>query len=112
MSDWTNAGEKIDQLIHDAEHAEAGRDFAWMMNNRDPYNPQHRKAAQDLDAKALKLRIESINAFDATLRMTHGHVRKHPAGVLASCGGPALCTDCQIEQHCKELVLTPRPENR
>ncbi len=112
MKTWVEAGEAIDHLIHDAEHAEAGRDFAKMMNQRDPYNPQHREAMKSLDKKALKLRIEAINAFDATLRMTHGHVRKHPAGVRARCGGPGMCTDCQIEQHCKELVLTPRPENR
>lgn len=29
--------------------------------------------------------------------MNHGHVRPNPEGLVARCGGPAICPDCKNE---------------
>lgn len=56
----------IDRLIHDAEHAEAGAEFAQKMVARYPAMPQHKEAAADLTAKALQLRAQAAALMDAT----------------------------------------------
>ena len=39
----------------------------------------------------------------------HGHVIKNPNGILARCGGPALCSVCREEQRLGRW-LTPEEE--
>jgi hypothetical protein len=35
--------------------------------------------------------------------MFHGHVIKRTDGLVARCGGPALCKECRFEQRMVEL---------
>ena len=39
---------------------------------------------------------------------SHGHVAPRPDGVLARCGGPALCPTCQLERHYLKLLESYR----
>lgn len=48
--------DRIDRLIHDAEHAEAGAEFAAMMVSMQPNNPEHKHYRDKLAEKARLLR--------------------------------------------------------
>lgn len=54
----------IDRCIHDAEHAEAGVEFAEQMARIQPGNPDHAKYAKELSEKAVKLRAEAQRIAD------------------------------------------------
>lgn len=49
----------IDHLLHDAEKAEGGADFAEMMMGQEPNNPAHRAARDNLRNKAAALVAEA-----------------------------------------------------
>lgn len=51
--------ERIDRLLHDAEHAESGAAFAARMARIDPANPDHAKYRDEYRAKAKRLRAEA-----------------------------------------------------
>ena len=51
--------ERIDRLLHDAEHAEAGADFAARMARTNPSNPDHAKYRDELHERAKRLRGEA-----------------------------------------------------
>jgi hypothetical protein len=51
--------ERIDRLLHDAEHAESGAAFAARMARMDPTNPDHAKYRDEYRAKAKRLREEA-----------------------------------------------------
>ena len=51
--------EKIDELLHDAEHAEAGANFAAMMALQDSDDPTYAQDRDELLAKAKRLREEA-----------------------------------------------------
>jgi len=54
----------IDRLLHDAEHAEAGAEFAKMMAKMQPNNPDHPQYAKELAEKAVRLRSEAQKLAD------------------------------------------------
>ncbi len=43
---------------------------------------------------------------------SHGHVAKRPDGVLARCGGPALCSECELERGYLQLLENYRRVTR
>lgn len=55
---YDNLDPETDRLIHDAEHAEAGAEFARYMHDRTG-SAKHLSAAQNLDAKARTLRAQA-----------------------------------------------------
>lgn len=55
----------IDRLLHDAEHAESGADFAEMMMGQQPNNPAHRAARDSLRNKCSAL-VAEAHAADPT----------------------------------------------
>jgi hypothetical protein len=48
--------QKIDRFIHDAEHKEAGAEFAELMARKQPHNPTHKRMAAKLKDEARTLR--------------------------------------------------------
>jgi hypothetical protein len=47
---------------------------------------------------------KEVNDWLANVDNMHGHVRKHPKGILARCGGPAVCGTCKAEQIMLQLL--------
>ena len=58
---------QIDRLIHDAEHKEAGADFARMMARMQPNVPDHAQYAERAAKEAVDLRTQA-----ASLASEHG----------------------------------------
>lgn len=48
-----------DRLLHDAEHAEAGAEFAERMAQQQPWNETHSRMAAELAEKARSLRRQA-----------------------------------------------------
>jgi hypothetical protein len=58
---YNETTEKIDRLLHDAQNADAGRNFASMMGNYGPAN-ELRDKCESLKAEAIRLYLANPDA--------------------------------------------------